>query len=271
MITLPQPLQQTLTDISVSIDPETVLLTLNRGRSIPSLNAGMQAAVTEARALIKPAAALAWVRVDKVDGQCVSISSEGAGGTINSAVLELGPHADLMALASIALISVGTIGDDLDEAVADLSQKGNLLEGYFLDSAGVVALAEVGRAVRETAEATAAEFGWGVSPSLGPGTLAGWPITGQRELWDFLDGDSVGVVLCESGVLKPHKSATALIGLGKAYGSRRVGSVCGFCQLRATCWRRRENVSEENVSEEGASMEGDYEEGRSKKGASLSH
>jgi hypothetical protein len=271
MLALPQPMQQTLTDISVEIDPETVLLTLNRGRSIPRMSAGMQTAVAQARALIKPAAALAWVRVDKVDGQCVSISSEVAGGTTISALLELGPHADLMAPASIALISVGTIGDDLDAAVMDLNQKGDLLEGYFLDSAGVVALAEVGRAVRETAETTAAGLGWGVSPSLGPGTLAGWPLTGQRELWDFLDGDSVGIALSESGVLKPHKSATGLIGLGKAYGSRRVGSVCGFCQLRATCWRRRESVSGESVSGESVSEESVSGEGGSEKSASLSH
>lgn len=260
MISLPQPLQQTLTDISVLIDPETVLLTLNKGRSIPRLSAGMQAAVEEARALINPAAALAWVRVGKVDGAYVAISSETAAGAI-SANLELGPHADLMASASIALVSVGTIGDDLDTAVSALNQKGDLLEGYFLDSAGVVALAEVGRAVREMAEATAGGFGWGVSPSLGPGTLAGWPLTGQRELWNFLDGDTVGVLLSDSGVLKPHKSATGLIGLGAGYGSRRVGSVCGFCQLRDTCWRRRENASGEDVSGENASAENVSDEG----------
>lgn len=254
MISLPQPLQQTLTDISVSIDPETVLLTLNQGRSNSRLSAGMLAAVEQARGLIRPAAALAWVRVDAVEGEGVAVSAENVGGK-KSAFLELGPHADLMASASIALVSVGTIGDDLDSAVAALNQKGDLLAAYLLDSAGVVALAEVGRAVRELAETTAAGFDWGVGPSLGPGTLAGWPLTGQRQLWDFLDGDTVGILLSDSGVLKPHKSATGLIGLGAGYDSRRVGSVCGFCQLRDTCWRRRENVSAENVSTENVSGE----------------
>jgi hypothetical protein len=153
-----------------------------------------------------------------------------------------------MAAARIALISVGTIGDDLDAAVQALAKNGDMLGAYFLDSAGVVALSEVGRAVRETAEAEAGRREWGVSPSLGPGTLAGWPLTGQKELWDFLNADpatgpaALGISLSQSGVLKPHKSATGLIGLGPGYRTRKVGSVCGFCQLRDTCWRRRKDV-----------------------------
>jgi hypothetical protein len=251
MSSLPHPLQQTLTDITVVIDPEMILLALHQGQRArhPDMEGEMQAAVERARRLIRPAAALAWGRVDQVAGERVTLSSE-IGGRPRQATLTLGPHADLMAAAKIALISVGTIGDELDKAVADLNGKGDLLGAYFLDSAGVVALAEVGRAVRERAEREAARHEWGVSPSLGPGTLAGWPLEGQRELWGFLDNAdghgaaALNIVLSESGVLKPHKSATGLIGLGAEYGSRRVGSVCGFCQLRKTCWRRRRNAAE---------------------------
>jgi hypothetical protein len=256
MTPLPKPRQQLLTDIAVEIDPESVLLTLNRGRRIDRLNPDMQAAVATARSLIQPAAALAWVRVDRVHGDRVTVSSDAAGSP-GEVTLTIGPHADLMAAARIALISVGTIGDELDAAVQALNQKGELLKGYFLDSAGVVALSEVGRAVREAAEAEAKRRGWGVSPSLGPGTLAGWPLAGQRELWGFLNGGdtsgaaAIGIVLRESGVLKPHKSATGLIGLGAGYGARRVGSVCGFCQLRDTCWRRRRNGERETAASGG--------------------
>jgi hypothetical protein len=251
MTPLPHPLHQTFTDIAVEIDPETVLMALHRGHRArhPDMNAEMHTAVNTAHTLIRPAAALVWVRVDRVEGQQVTLSSE-IGFPPRTATLTLGPHADLMSAAQMALISVGTIGDDLDGAVAELNAKGDLLGSYFLDSAGVVALAEVGRAVRERAEAEAERLGWGVSPSLGPGTLAGWPLEEQRDLWPFLEdgaGDgaaALGVVLSESGVIKPHKSATGLIGLGAGYRTRRVGSVCGFCQLHHTCWRRRRNEAE---------------------------
>jgi hypothetical protein len=246
MVSLPQPFRQTLTDIRVEIDPDTVLLTLNRGRRIDRLNKDMRAAVESAQSLIQPKAALAWAVVQGVTAETVTLRAADAADH-QEVTLTLGPHADLMAAARIALISVGTIGFDLDEAVQRMNKEGNLLGAYFLDSAGVVALSEVGRAVREFAEKEASRRDWGVSASLGPGTLAGWPLTGQRELWDFLSADpvagaaAVGVSLGQSGVLKPHKSATGLIGFGADYRSRQVGSVCGFCQLRKTCWRRRRN------------------------------
>jgi hypothetical protein len=243
MVSLPQPFRQTLTDIRVEIDPDTVLLTLNRGRRIDRLNADMRVAVESAQSLIQPKAALAWAVVQGVTAETVTLRAADAADR-QEVTLTLGPHADLMAAARIALISVGTIGFDLDAAVQRLNKEGNLLGAYFLDSAGVVALSEVGRTVREFAEVEARRRDWGVSASLGPGTLAGWPLTGQRELWGLLDAEpaaAIGVSLAQSGVLKPHKSATGLIGLGPDYRSRQVGSVCGFCQLRKTCWRRRGN------------------------------
>jgi hypothetical protein len=249
MISLPQPLRRTLTDIHVDLDADTVLLTLNRGRCIDRMKADMRSAVAMARSLIKPKAALVWVDVKHVAAETVILNSQITGER-REVMLSIGPHADLMAAARIALISVGTIGDELDAAVQRLNKKGDVLGAYFLDSAGVVALSEVGRAVRELAEREAARRDWGVSPSLGPGTLAGWPLTGQRDLWGFLNSDhfagaaAMGISLSQSGVLKPHKSATGLIGLGPDYRSRKVGSVCGFCQLRDTCWRRRKNASE---------------------------
>jgi hypothetical protein len=244
MVSLPQPFQQTLSDIRVEIDPDTVLLTLNRGRRIDRLNKDMRTAVETAQSLIQPKAAVTWAGVQQVAAETVTLRAAFADDG-QEATLLLGPHADLMANARIALISVGTIGFDLDTAVRRLNKEGDLLGAYFLDSAGVVALSEVGRAVREFAETEAKRRNWGVSASLGPGTLAGWPLTGQRELWDFMSADpeaggaAIGVSLGQSGVLKPHKSATGLIGLGPDYRSRQVGSVCGFCQLRNTCWRRR--------------------------------
>lgn len=246
MVSLPQPTNRILTNIRIEIDPDTVLLALNRGRRIDRMNAEMRAAVETARSLIQPKAALAWVRVLGVAAETVTLGSDGVDAS-RSVRLTIGPHADLMAAARIALISVGTIGNDLDAAVQQMNKKGDLLGAYFLDSAGVVALSEVGRAVRELAEREAVRQEWGVSASLGPGTLAGWPLTGQRDLWGFLNNAhaagaaAIGISLRQSGVLDPHKSATGLIGLGPDYRSRKVGSVCGFCQLRKTCWRRRGN------------------------------
>lgn len=155
--------------------------------------------------------------------------------------IAIGPHADLLAPAEVAMVSAVTIGAPLDAEIEALNQNGRLLEGYLLDSVGVVALSEVGKAVRRLAEKEAGTRGWGVSELLGPGSLVGWPLTGQADLCALIDLAEIQLTLNDSGVLIPFKSASSLIGMGPAYTARKVGSVCRFCMHADTCWRKREN------------------------------
>ena len=117
------------------------------------------------------------------------------------------------------------------------------MAAYMLDSAGVVALGAVGEALRCLVEDTAAELGWGVSPSLSPGSLVGWALRDQQALCSLLPLEDIGVHLTRRCVLQPQKSASGLVGLGPGYDTARVGSVCKYCALQKTCWRRREDPS----------------------------
>jgi hypothetical protein len=168
---------------------------------------------------------------------------EGDKGCRPSTVLSLGPKADLLAPAKRVLVSVLTIGPTLEARVQELQASRETLIAYLLDSAGVVALGEVGEAIRCLAEETAAGLGWGVGPALSPGSLVGWPLQGQRPLCRLLPLEQIGVRLNAHCVLEPHKSVSVLIGLGPEYESGHVGSVCKFCALKDTCWRRKETVS----------------------------
>jgi hypothetical protein len=141
------------------------------------------------------------------------------------------------------LAGVGTIGPALEARVHELQAAGESLQSYLLDSAGVVALGAVGEALRCLAEEMAGQRGWGVSPALSPGSLVGWPLKGQKEVCASLPLADIGVRLNAHYVLEPHKSFSAVIGLGPGYESTKVGSVCKFCALRKTCWRRREEPS----------------------------
>jgi hypothetical protein len=141
------------------------------------------------------------------------------------------------------LVSVATIGPRLEEHVQQLNAAREVMQGYLLDRAGVVALGAVGEAVRCLVEEAAADLGWGLSPSLSPGSLVGWPVRGQRELCSLLPLDTIDVQLNKHCVLQPHKSTSALIGLGPGLSATRVGSGCRYCALQKTCWRRREDPS----------------------------
>jgi hypothetical protein len=167
----------------------------------------------------------------------VRLAANGAGA---EAVLEVGPKADLLAPARRLLVAVGTLGPALERRVEELQAGGEVLAAYLLDSAGVVALGAVGEALRCLAEETAAEQGWGVGAAVSPGSLVGWPLQGQRALCGLLPLDQIGVRLTKHCVLEPHKSFSVAIGLGPGYEGRHVGSVCKYCALQDTCWRRRE-------------------------------
>ena len=82
-----------------------------------------------------------------------------------------------------------------------------------------------------------------MSPSLSPGSLVGWPLRGQRELCALLPLADIGVRLNEYCVLEPHKSVSMVIGLGPEYESHEVGSVCDYCALKDSCWRRRKGAA----------------------------
>ena len=43
----------------------------------------------------------------------------------------------------------------------------------------------------------------------------------------------------EKCILERHKSASVVIGMGPGFGSHEVGSVCVYCSLRDSCWRRK--------------------------------
>jgi len=170
-----------------------------------------------------------------VAGEQVELAVDGAGLTV-------GPKSSLLAPAKRLLAAVYTIGPALE------ARGGEPLLSYMLDCAGVMALGMIGQRLRLLAEEQAAAAsshvrggGWGVSPSLSPGSLVGWPLRGQRELCALLPLADIGVRLNQYCVLEPHKSVSMVVGLGPGYESHEVGSVCRYCSLRDTCWRRRES------------------------------
>ncbi len=226
-----------LEDIDITLDAREVVLELHRGKRAPeTLVEETTTVIEQSGDLLRPQAVYKWVTVQGVKGEAVFFDSGEAGREVS---VTMGPHSDLMKEAEMALVSTVTIGAALNDRIEELNREGHLLEAYLLDSVGVVALGEVGKAVRRLAEKEAESRGWGVSGALAPGSLQGWPVKGQDELCALIPIDQIHVHLNKSGVLIPFKSASGLIGTGPGYSSKKVGSVCRYCSLAETCWRRR--------------------------------
>jgi hypothetical protein len=230
-----------LRDIPVALTAEEIIPNRQGRRIQPALLRDAEQAIALGQTLWQPVAIYDWFDVRALDGEQVTVAATNGSGT--ETVLHMGPKADLLAGARRVLAGVISIGSALEQRVQELQAAGEHLHAYMLDNAGVVALGTAGEAIRCVVEEAAAAHGWGVSPSLSPGSLVGWSLLGQRALCSLLSLEQIGVTLNEHCVLVPHKSASALIGLGPGYDSAHVGSVCKYCALQDTCWRRREDQS----------------------------
>jgi hypothetical protein len=230
-----------LRNVPVVLNAEEVLASRGKRRFQPGLLRDAEDAIALGQTLWEPVAYYDWFEIGGIEGEDVRLVV--SNGASSEAVLRVGPKVDLLASAQRVLMAVGTIGPALEQRVHELQQAGENLDSYLLDSAGVVALGAVGEALRCLAEEAAQTLDWGVGAALSPGSLVGWPLEGQRQVCALLSLESIGVWLNEYYVLEPHKSFSAVIGIGPGYESKHVGSVCKFCALQDTCWRRREDRS----------------------------
>lgn len=232
-----------LHDIPISLTPEYVLQEQCRHRQksvSPVLVAAAKEAVAMSQTLVASAAGYDEFLVRDVVGEQVILDADGSAGE-ERGKLTIGPKVDLLAPANRVMVMVYTIGPALETQVRELHQAGEGLLAFMLDSVGVLALGAVGEALRCMAEERASQLRWGVSPALSPGSLVGWPVQGQREVCALLTLDQIGVKLNSHCVLEPHKSVSIVIGLGENYSASHVGSVCRYCSLADSCWRRRQD------------------------------
>ena len=207
----------------------------------PALVSAAQKAVAISQVIIAPAAAYDEFLVRDVVGEQVVLSANSSSEWKDERRLTVGPRVDLLAPARRVMAAVYTIGPALEKRVSELHAAGEDLLAFMLDSVGVLALGAIGEALRDRVEKRASEFGWGVSPALSPGSLVSWSLQGQQEVCALLPLDKIGVRLNDHCVLEPHKSVSMVIGTGPGYESPHVGSVCHYCSLADTCWRRRED------------------------------
>jgi hypothetical protein len=220
-----------LRKLPFALEPDTLLRSLGDRGSQPATQEAARTACALATELAEPAAAYEIVAVDAIAGD-TAVVGDGVH-------LQLGPHADLLAPAQRAFAWVLTAGATLEERVNQLFAEDQALEGYFLDAAATMVLGLAAENIKTLVEAEAEELGWGVGRRLAPGSLVGWPVRDQDQLLSLVPAAEIGVTITKSHMLMPRKSTTALVGIGPGYKEHTVGTVCHLCNLRATCWRRR--------------------------------
>lgn len=145
--------------------------------------------------------------------------------------------------AKTVAVALCTAGRSLVSAMDMYANNGEYLLMYYLDAFGVRALGEMSQKVREYVTAAAIEKGWGVGPQMQPGSVAGWEVSGQRDLFRLAHGEQLGLSLNESCFLIPRISDSLLIGIGPHYDKKQVGSLCSECPRFKECLWRKENIT----------------------------
>jgi len=125
-----------------------------------------------------------------------------------------------------------TIGDELGKrAIAECET--NLSYGFALDAVGSAAVQSLNAAACNVIEQEAIAAGLQTSLPLSPG-MEGWGVDpGQRELFELIKAEKVGVALSETLEMRPLKTLSAVIGVGADIVAK--GAICDYCPLCDTC------------------------------------
>ena len=219
-----------LTDFAFTLDSAQVMGRWNDRLSPlsdrPAWREMWESALAEARDLVRPAIAYSVCPVTGSDGQRLFVSN---GRALESAVL-----ARLFAGAPEVVLAIFTIGPLLEQRVADQQSTGDYPGAFVLDLVGSLAVNQVGRVAWSVIEELAASKGLQASIPLNPGT-SHWPLSGNGVLVELIPAAEIGVEVLESGLLKPFKSISYAVALGKDVLTPDQGSSCDYCDTRDLC------------------------------------
>ncbi len=140
------------------------------------------------------------------------------GGRIN---LENGLHLEinnsminLLKGASYLTFGLSTIGNNLEDKVAELFAKNEYPKAIALDAVGTVASKFLSQYIRSEVCQEAKEQNLQTTKYFSPGS-GDWNIKQQKIIFQIIPADKIGIKLTESYMMVPKKSLSWVIGIGK--------------------------------------------------------
>ena len=183
-----------------------------------------QEALEEGRSLLQPRALYQQYDVGALRHEKITL----AGGESLSGPL-IAQH---LGAARRVIVLVCTIGPALDELISETGND-DMVHALALDGVGSAAVEALANELCHRFELEAAQEGLQTSIPLSPGML-GWTVEqGQPQIFNLVDGNSIGVTLTDQHLMIPRKSLSMVLGFGPDMG--HMGRVCDYCAMRETC------------------------------------
>lgn len=218
-----------LPDLPLDITIDQVLLGQGADPQVirarrPRLVAAAERALAEGLPLLTPRVAYEQLAVREVRHERILLEN---GQSLSGPLV-----AGQLKTAQNVVVLLCTVG----RAIEELSLR--TLESDPLHS---LALYGVGSAAAEALSTAACRYfgeqavrhGLLTTVPLSPG-LEGWPVErGQPEIFRILDAAAIGVELLPSLLMRPVKSTSLVVGMGKQVDTN--ARICDFCSRRYTC------------------------------------
>jgi hypothetical protein len=160
-----------------------------------------------------------------------NVSSEGKINLENGLHLEINNSMiNLLRGTSYLAFGLSTIGNHLEEKVAELFAKNEYPKAIALDAVGTVASKFLSNYIQSLTCQEAKEQKFQTTKYFSPGS-GDWNINQQKIIFQIIPADEIGVKLTESYMMVPQKSLSWVIGVGKNITiSSKDNNSCHICQ-----------------------------------------
>jgi hypothetical protein len=111
------------------------------------------------------------------------------------------------------VVFIGTIGQPVDMEVKGLMEQGKIVDAYFLDTMGSVAVEGVVDGFQRDYETKLVSNRRRTTLRFSPG-YCDWDLQEQRKIFSILDSKSIGVSLKPKFKMEPGKTISGVFGIG---------------------------------------------------------
>lgn len=151
--------------------------------------------------------------------------------------------ADKFAAADELILAVGTIGDGLETAAAEMFQNKKAIKALALEEVAVAAIFEFTNAVFSAIDEFAVTRELQASSPIYPGH-GSFGIEQQRTVFEQAGGEEIGMRVLKTDMLFPAKSISLVFGLGQDLPRWDRKKDCETCKARENCrFRNSESLA----------------------------
>ncbi|MBC2745109.1 MAG: hypothetical protein HGJ93_19315 [Desulfosarcina sp.] len=135
-------------------------------------------------------------------------------------------------------VYLATLGEALETACREMADQNKMYQAMLLDAVGTAMLDTMGAKIEKIVDSQARHMGLFTGCRLGPG-LNGVALENQALLFNLLDGETVGVHLNESFIMRPSKSISAFVIFNDSQQREATGNKCSRCKMKRCQFRVR--------------------------------